>query len=78
MTEASSSNQGSEKGVFGNPGQQSGQQAKGDAKEASTAGLKDGSMNELPTDIRVRLRRLDKLEARYQGMYRYDSAVRIP
>ncbi|KDB26151.1 hypothetical protein H109_02030 [Trichophyton interdigitale MR816] len=62
--ETASSNQGSEKGGFGN----SGQQAKGDAKEASTAGLKDGSMNELPTDIRVRLRRLDKPEARYQEL----------
>ncbi|EFE38997.1 hypothetical protein TRV_06360 [Trichophyton verrucosum HKI 0517] len=74
MAETSSSNQSSEKGGFGNPGQQSGQQAKGDAKEASTAGLKDGSVNELPTDIRVRLRRLDKLEARYQEPF--ETALR--
>ncbi|EFR05447.1 viral A-type inclusion protein repeat protein [Nannizzia gypsea CBS 118893] len=63
-TEAASSNQGPEKAGS----ESSGQQAKGDAKETSTTGSKDGSVNELPTDIRVRLRRLDKLEARYQEL----------
>jgi hypothetical protein len=28
---------------------------------------KSSSMSELPTDVRVKLRKLDKLESRYQG-----------
>ncbi|KAK2868030.1 hypothetical protein FQN49_003226 [Arthroderma sp. PD_2] len=50
------------------PSKGSSGQDKEDTDVMSPAASKDGAPVELPTDIRVRLRRLDKLESRYQEL----------
>lgn len=40
---------------------------KGKANEPTSQETSDSPLADLPTDVRVKLRRLDKLEGRYQG-----------